>query len=92
MSRTRTVLKVCQQTLVAFTPTIGHDELYCLEVTLDGPRFTPIYTDARSVLLTGRAASKEVRFAQESPANQTKILGAMAREWPSGKSSRRRAP
>ena len=52
-----------------------------MEVTADGLALARVYTDARSVLLTGRAAAKEVRFAQESPANQKKILIAMAREW-----------
>ena len=52
-----------------------------MEVTADGMVLARVYTDARSVLLTGRAAAKEVRYAQESPANQKKILTAMAREW-----------
>ena len=57
------------------------EELYSMEVTADGMALARVYTAARSVLLTGRAAAKEVRYAQESPANQKKILVAMAREW-----------
>ena len=38
-------------------------------------------TQMLAVLLTSRAAAKEVRYAQESPAKQKKILTAMAREW-----------
>ena len=50
-----------------------------MEITADGMALARVYTDARSVLLAGRAAAKEVRYAQESPANQKKILVAMAR-------------
>jgi hypothetical protein len=47
----------------------------------DGMQWSPFYADARSILLTGRATSKEVTFSRATPAQQKLILGAMAREW-----------
>ena len=47
-----------------------------------GPMFDEITKDWRhSVILTGRAARKEVHFASESPENQRLLLAALAREW-----------
>ena len=39
------------------------EEPYSMEVTADGMPLARVNTDARSVLLTGRAAAKEVRYA-----------------------------
>ena len=52
-----------------------------MEMSQDGAHFQRIDTDAQSVFLTGRPYAKEVRFKNESVANQKLVLQAMAREW-----------
>ena len=76
------MIEVCREAIVAlgtrgiaprrvdFTSSLRSDEeLYSMEMTADVMALARVYTDARSVLLTARAAAKEVCYAQETPAN-----------------------
>ena len=61
--------------------TLAKSYVWSLGVDEGGPLFDEISKDWRhSIFLTKRGATKEIRFASESPENQRLLLAAMTRE------------